>query len=168
MIDVHIDLVIKHPRRATSPPPSSDGEATEQPDEDVEMEEEEVKPVPKKKRTKKVVPVGSNGLKKRRVVKSRMTTDAKGYMGMQFIYHLYKNCVSHFSYLVTEDYSEYESVDEEEPEEPKPKAKKPVAKSKKAEAVEKKPTKTITKSKSTSSLKGKKSTGGLMDFFGKK
>ncbi|KAK7695433.1 hypothetical protein QCA50_000069 [Cerrena zonata] len=35
-----------------------------------------------------------------------MTTDAKGYM-------------------VTEDYSEYESVDEEEPEEPKPKAKKP-------------------------------------------
>ena len=40
------------------------------------------KPKPKKRREKKVVPVGRNGLKKKRVVKSRMTTDAKGYMGM--------------------------------------------------------------------------------------
>jgi len=55
------------------------------------------KPKPKKRREKKVVPVGRNGLKKKRVVKSRMTTDAKGYM-------------------VTEDYSSYESVDEEEAE----------------------------------------------------
>ncbi|THV05554.1 hypothetical protein K435DRAFT_744783 [Dendrothele bispora CBS 962.96] len=63
-------------------------------DEDVEMKD--VAPVQKKKRkTKKEVPRGRNGLKKRRVVRSRMTTDAKGYM-------------------VTEDYSEYESVDEEE------------------------------------------------------
>ena len=40
------------------------------------------KPKPKKRREKKVVPVGRNGLKKKRVVKSRMTNDAKGYMGM--------------------------------------------------------------------------------------
>jgi DNA polymerase delta subunit 3 len=40
------------------------------------------KPKPKKRREKKVIPVGRNGLKKKRVVKSRMTTDAKGYMGM--------------------------------------------------------------------------------------
>jgi DNA polymerase delta subunit 3 len=43
------------------------------------------KPKPKKRREKKVVPVGRNGLKKKRVVKSRMTTDAKGYMGMAFL-----------------------------------------------------------------------------------
>ncbi|KAG6910013.1 hypothetical protein DXG01_013735 [Tephrocybe rancida] len=75
-------------------------------DEDVDMLDDTVsKPKPKKRAPKKVVPVGSNGLKKRRVVKSRSTTDAKGYM-------------------VFEDYSEYESVEEEEPApEPKGKAK---------------------------------------------
>ena len=39
---------------------------------------------PKRKtqrKPKKEVPVGRNGLKKRRVVKSRMTTDEKGYFG---------------------------------------------------------------------------------------
>ena len=35
----------------------------------------------RKKQVKKVIPVGKNGLKKKRVVKSRMTTDEKGYMG---------------------------------------------------------------------------------------
>lgn len=39
---------------------------------------------PRKKRVKKVVPVGSNGLKKRRVVKTRMETDERGYMGTRF------------------------------------------------------------------------------------
>ena len=34
-----------------------------------------------KKAGKKIVPVGRNGLKKKRVVKSKMSTDAKGYMG---------------------------------------------------------------------------------------
>lgn len=33
------------------------------------------------RKPKKEVPVGRNGLKKRRVVKSRMTTDDKGYFG---------------------------------------------------------------------------------------
>lgn len=38
---------------------------------------------PKRKRKeKKVIPVGRNGLKKRRFVKSRMTMDSKGYMSM--------------------------------------------------------------------------------------
>lgn len=40
------------------------------------------KPKPKKKKDRKVVPVGRNGIKKKRVVKSRMTVDDKGYMGM--------------------------------------------------------------------------------------
>lgn len=64
-------------------------------DEDVEMapepaaetqqasEDEDAapKPKPRKKTQKKVVPVGRNGLKKKRTMKSRMTVDAKGYMG---------------------------------------------------------------------------------------
>lgn len=33
------------------------------------------------RKPKKEVPVGRNGLKKKRVVKSRMTTDDKGYFG---------------------------------------------------------------------------------------
>ncbi|KAG6832262.1 hypothetical protein H0H87_002158 [Tephrocybe sp. NHM501043] len=65
-------------------------------DEDVDMLDDSVpKAKPKKRAPKKVVPVGSNGLKKRRVVKSRSKVDEKGYM-------------------VFEDYSEYESVDEDE------------------------------------------------------
>jgi len=47
-----------------------------------EEEEEEPKPRAKKRRSKKVVPVGRNGLKKHCVMKSRTTTDAKGYMRM--------------------------------------------------------------------------------------
>lgn len=132
------------------------------------VEDEEVKPVPKKRKPKKVIPVGSNGLKKRRVVKSRMTTDAKGYMGkhMSFIFCIKR--VLTLLHPVTEDYSEYESVDEEEPEEPKSKVKKPAAKGKKVETSESKPTKVVAKSKSATNLKGKKGSGGLMDFFGKK
>lgn len=36
--------------------------------------------VPKRRKPRKVVPVGRNGLKKRRVIKSQTTTDAKGYI----------------------------------------------------------------------------------------
>ena len=36
---------------------------------------------PKKKAEKKVVPVGRNGLRKKRVVKSKLSIDAKGYTG---------------------------------------------------------------------------------------
>ncbi|CAL1700533.1 unnamed protein product [Somion occarium] len=162
MMDMDDDSVIKHPRRVTPPPPS-DTEQTDEPDEDVAMEDDEdlPKPIPKKKKVKKAIPVGRNGLKKRRVVKSRMTTDAKGY-------------------IITEDYSEYESVDEEEPEEPKPKAKKPAARGKKSDSEEKS-SKVSSKEKggkSSAATKGSKSgtsskvkktmSGGLMDFFGKK
>ncbi|KAI9063168.1 hypothetical protein FKP32DRAFT_1666607 [Trametes sanguinea] len=91
-----------------APEPEQEPEPEPEPAPEPEVEEEEVsKPKPKKKKEKKVIPVGRNGLKKKRVVKSRMTMDSKGYM-------------------VTEDYSSYESVDEEEAEEEvkKPKAKK--------------------------------------------
>jgi DNA polymerase delta subunit 3 len=58
-------------------------EEEEESSEDAEVDENIApKPKPKKRREKKVVPVGRNGLKKKRVVKSRTTTDAKGYMGM--------------------------------------------------------------------------------------
>jgi hypothetical protein len=40
-----------------------------------------IKPPPRKRKTKKVIPVGRNGLKKRRVEKSRTSFDEKGYMG---------------------------------------------------------------------------------------
>lgn len=39
------------------------------------------KPKAKPKKVKKIVPVGRNGLKKRRVMKSKTDFDAKGYMG---------------------------------------------------------------------------------------
>ncbi|KAF8166553.1 DNA polymerase subunit Cdc27, partial [Mycena galopus ATCC 62051] len=71
---------------------------------DVDMADKDTKPAPVKRKPKKVVPVGKNGLKKKRIVKSRSRIDEKGYM-------------------VMEDFSEYESVDEEEPA-PAPKVKK--------------------------------------------
>ena len=52
-------------------------------DED-EDEDEDDKPAPKKRKprkTKASIPVGKNGLKKKRVIKSRETTDKKGYVG---------------------------------------------------------------------------------------
>ena len=66
---------------------------TSPPATDVEMEDREAEPEPEpepkpkparkpqQRKPKKVVPVGRNGLKKRRLVKSRMTTDDKGYFG---------------------------------------------------------------------------------------
>ncbi|KAF5383558.1 hypothetical protein D9615_003538 [Tricholomella constricta] len=78
-------------------------------DEDVDMLDDPApKPKPKKRREKKVIPVGRNGLKKKRVIKSRSAVDEKGYMALTN------------SNVVFEDYSEYESVDEEEEPEPAP------------------------------------------------
>lgn len=57
-------------------------------DEDVSMEEDapvKEKPKPKAKKPKAVVPVGSNGLKKRKVTKTRRTKNANGYMGMHHV-----------------------------------------------------------------------------------
>ncbi|KAG5637288.1 hypothetical protein H0H81_005083 [Sphagnurus paluster] len=79
----------------------TDGPVEEEPmEEDMDMLDEPA-PKPKPKKVKKVIPVGKNGLKKKRVVKSRNTVDDKGY-------------------TIFEDYSEYESVDENEEPEPAP------------------------------------------------
>lgn len=91
--------------RVSRPPPStthaSDSEgspaavASPLPDEDgdVEMaaaEDPQIKPQPRKRKPKKVIPVGRNGLKKRRVEKSRTSFDEKGYMGrFPFFFSIY-------------------------------------------------------------------------------
>ncbi|KAL6298282.1 DNA polymerase subunit Cdc27 [Sparassis latifolia] len=160
MMNVDDDEVIKASR--------PESKAPEPQDEDTEMVDD-TEPVPvkpktsKKKKEKKVVPVGRNGLKKRKVMKTRMTMDDKRYM-------------------VTEDYSSYESIDESEAvEEPAPKVKRSAsAKSKKAS----KPSETKLKLKEESHSKSKSSGGSkvrkpgdgskvggqesLMNFFGKK
>ncbi|KAF8513181.1 DNA polymerase subunit Cdc27 [Hysterangium stoloniferum] len=80
----------------TTREPVSESEPVSDQDEDVEMLPDVIPSLPKQKRKpKKVIPVGKNGLPKTRVVKSRKTKNAKGY-------------------LVTEDYSSYESVSESE------------------------------------------------------
>ncbi|KAK0467124.1 DNA polymerase subunit Cdc27 [Desarmillaria tabescens] len=97
MMDVDDDQVIRASRHVEAVKKEEEEEEEEPSKEgdNVDMADEAV-PAPKRKRKeKKVVPVGRNGLKKKRVVKSRESIDAKGYM-------------------VTEDYSSYESVDEEE------------------------------------------------------
>ncbi|KAH8106155.1 DNA polymerase subunit Cdc27 [Cristinia sonorae] len=113
MFDVDDDEVIQGSSRPTTkipakepstPPEETPDPVIEVANEDVEMSVEDDTPVPKvppkKRKEKKVIPVGKNGLKKKRVVKQKTFMDDSGYM-------------------VTEDYSEYESVDEEEPEAPK-------------------------------------------------
>ncbi|KAI6039732.1 DNA polymerase subunit Cdc27 [Pisolithus marmoratus] len=86
-VEEDTDVEIEEAREPTVPPVSSDADDMDTDDEPI------VKP--KKRAPKKVVPVGRNGLKKKRVIKTRTTTDAKGYMQ-------------------TEDYSSYESVEEED------------------------------------------------------
>ncbi|KAI0677487.1 DNA polymerase subunit Cdc27-domain-containing protein [Trametes maxima] len=130
MMDIDDALVEK--ASASRPPPTqvqhaedSDGdvEMAQEPDRDPEpeLEEEDTpKPKPRKKKAKKVVPVGRNGLKKRRVMKSRMTVDAKGYMGAcRVCLVVSRRVVSSVTNVdgldvFTEDYSSYESVDEED------------------------------------------------------
>lgn len=40
----------------------------------------------RKKREKKIIPIGSNGLKKKKVTKTRRTMDKNGYMRKYLIY----------------------------------------------------------------------------------
>ncbi|TFK39870.1 DNA polymerase subunit Cdc27 [Crucibulum laeve] len=90
-------------------------------DEDTEMIDDaapKAKSKPKKKKEKKVIPLGRNGLKKKRIVKSRSRLDAKGY-------------------TITEDYSSYESVGEEEEPEAKPTPAKGKGKAKVSTSVKK-------------------------------
>jgi hypothetical protein len=86
-----LDQVTRVSRNASTSEAGTSPPAT-----DVEMEDREPEPEPEpepkpkskparkpqQRKPKKEVPVGRNGLKKRRVVKSRMTTDAKGYFGV--------------------------------------------------------------------------------------
>ncbi|KIM74243.1 hypothetical protein PILCRDRAFT_828402 [Piloderma croceum F 1598] len=103
MMDVDDDQVIRIPRNppSTANPSTASGSPPEDVEEDVDVEmaagdeDLKIKPPPRKRKPKKVIPVGRNGLKKRRVEKSRTSFDEKGYM-------------------VTEDYSSYESVSEGE------------------------------------------------------
>lgn len=80
--------------RVSHTPVSISESATTPPATDVEMENRDPEPEPEpepeparapkrktQRKPKKELPVGRNGLKKRRVVKSRMTTDEKGYFG---------------------------------------------------------------------------------------
>ncbi|KAI0796612.1 DNA polymerase subunit Cdc27-domain-containing protein [Abortiporus biennis] len=163
MMDIDDEQVDRVTRQATEPPQTEEESV---PDEDVTMEDSDepeiIKPPTRKRKEKKVIPVGKNGLKKKRIVKSRMKTDDKGYM-------------------VTEDYSSYESVSEEEAEEVKPKKKTAAAKGKKSsnsespiEKSSSKPSaKTGGKTKAAPSLKRSTSSktaksGSLMNFFEKK
>ena len=53
-------------------------------DDDIDMDDDSdpaPKTKPRKRREKKVIPIGKNGYKKKRVMKSRMKMDEKGYMG---------------------------------------------------------------------------------------
>lgn len=158
---------------ASEPEPEPKPELPAEEDEDDQVDAP--KPKPRKRKEKKVIPVGRNGLKKKRVVKSRMTVDAKGYMGTSRNFDLpILHVLTTRMALVTEDYSSYESVDEEEEEAPKkPKGKKASGTSAKEKkdadedgAPKRKPV------ARTGSVKGKSSSskggqGNLKDFFGK-
>ncbi|KAF8271151.1 DNA polymerase subunit Cdc27 [Lactarius quietus] len=173
MMDIDDDQVTRVSRIATASEP-----ATTPPVSDVDMEDHESAPAPEpepepepepapaptrkaQRKPKKQVPVGSNGLKKRRVVKSRMKTDDKGY-------------------VVTEDYSSYESVDEEAPPPEKPakgkgkgkKAMAPAASKSDGEVAEEKPVK-APPAKRAPALERKPSKpnaqkGGIASYFTKK
>ncbi|KAJ7132380.1 DNA polymerase subunit Cdc27 [Mycena epipterygia] len=158
MMDIDDDAVT-HASRAPAKPedePEDEDESMEAPE--VIVSDGDSKPAPVKRKPKKVVPVGKNGLKKKRIVKSKMRIDDKGYM-------------------VTDDYSEYESVEEEEP--PPPPKGKAKAKAKAVEpapAKEKAASKPAAKAAPAKTTKAKSSGGaskpgqqqpGLASFFGK-
>jgi hypothetical protein len=87
------DQVIRIPRNppSTANPSTASGSPPEDVEEDVDVEmaaadeDLKIKPPPRKRKPKKVIPVGRNGLKKRRVEKSRTSFDEKGYMGRFFV-----------------------------------------------------------------------------------
>ncbi|KAJ3504223.1 hypothetical protein NLJ89_g8047 [Agrocybe chaxingu] len=142
MMEIDDDLVERASHAPSTVISSEDPDDTEesmQQDEDVDMAEPDepvVKPKTKRK-PKAVIPVGKNGLKKRKVTKTRKTLDANGYM-------------------VTEDYSDWESVDadaEPEPPVPKPKTKKSVAVKKEDENTDIPPAKEKPKEKEPAPVK---------------
>lgn len=83
ILDEVLKVSYKREEKAEASEPDTEAELIPRV-EDVQMSDTDSEPVkPKRKRKeKKVWPVGKNGIKKRRVMKSKMTTDEKGYMGM--------------------------------------------------------------------------------------
>lgn len=57
-------------------------------DEDVDMDDDTQPKQKRKRKPKVVIPVGKNGIQKRKITKTRVIKNAKGYM-RQFIYHLF-------------------------------------------------------------------------------
>ncbi|KAF9461214.1 DNA polymerase subunit Cdc27, partial [Collybia nuda] len=82
LMDIDDDQVERMTQHSPLVTTEQDGrEEEEEVYQDVEMSDSVIpKTKPRKRREKKIIPMGTNGLKKKRVVKSRMTTDAKGYM----------------------------------------------------------------------------------------
>jgi DNA polymerase delta subunit 3 len=78
--------------------------------EDVEMAETSKPKTTRKKKEKKVIPMGKNGLKKRKVMKTRKEIK-DGYMGRPCLINDRHDIDNN---AVTEDYSDWESVDEED------------------------------------------------------
>ncbi|KDQ31817.1 hypothetical protein PLEOSDRAFT_1100343 [Pleurotus ostreatus PC15] len=94
IMDIDDDKVDRAHREALKQEEEEEEEAPF--DDDVAMSDSDVpKPKPRARKTKKVIPVGSNGLKKKRVMKTEKFVDDKGYM-------------------ITREVSDYESVDEAE------------------------------------------------------
>ncbi|KAI1786492.1 DNA polymerase subunit Cdc27 [Ganoderma leucocontextum] len=109
--DEDIEMATSEPE----PVPPSEPERDD--DEDMEEDAPQPKPKPRKKKApKEPVPIGRNGLKKKQVKHTVITTDAKGYMKSTDVY-------------------EYESVDEEEAAAEEAKEVKKPAKGKKASAT---------------------------------
>jgi hypothetical protein len=78
-----VQKIVRAPRTAPVKQEEEEEEDVKmaEPNEEVESEAEQApKPKPKRK-PKKVVPVGKNGLKKKRIIKSRTTMDSKGFVG---------------------------------------------------------------------------------------
>ena len=87
LLHVHMLTRFTVVRRSNKPSKVVDSDVDEDAsmkDVEEEDEDEDDKPAPKKRKprkTKASIPVGKNGLKKKRVIKSRETTDKKGYVG---------------------------------------------------------------------------------------
>ncbi|KAH9479437.1 hypothetical protein JR316_0008031 [Psilocybe cubensis] len=123
MDDDEVEKVSRVPSTNASSNERDDAEEEMDEDDSMRVDDEDVPmsdapstkaKVVKKRKPKAVVPVGRNGLKKRKVTKTRRTKDANGY-------------------IVKEDYSDWESVaSDEAPEEPEPPKAKPKAKPKAA------------------------------------
>ena len=76
----HVERVSRRaPSRADTEPEDEPSEREKEHDDSMAVDDDFEPPA--RANPKKEIPVGKNGLKKRRVVKQRMTLDAKGYMG---------------------------------------------------------------------------------------